>query len=78
MTKLCKVWFAVINVMLLINPKMPIAEVIANGDDDNSDNGNSTFWLVIVVIILLLIAWSETSGSSLSYTITTSQLKLPQ
>jgi hypothetical protein len=34
---------------------MPIAEVIANGDD-NSDNGNSAFWLVIVIIILLLIA----------------------
>ena len=42
MTKLCKVWFAVINIMLLINPKMPIAEVMRNGDDD-SDNDNSTF-----------------------------------
>jgi hypothetical protein len=29
--------------MVLINPKMPIAEVMVNGDGDNSDNGNSTF-----------------------------------
>jgi len=43
MTKLWRVWFAVINIMLLINPKMPIAELMRNGDDDNSDNGNSTF-----------------------------------
>ena len=44
MTKLWRVWFAVISIMLLINPKMPIAEAMRNGDDDNnSDKGNSTF-----------------------------------
>jgi hypothetical protein len=43
MTKLWKVWFAVINAMLLTSPKMPIAELMRNGDDDKSDNGNSTF-----------------------------------
>ena len=44
MTKLCKVWFAVIsNIMLLINPKIATAEVMTHGDDDNSDNGISTF-----------------------------------
>jgi hypothetical protein len=29
--------------MLLINPKMPIAELMRNGDDENSDNVNSAF-----------------------------------
>ena len=44
MTKLWRVWFVVINIIVVINPKMPIAEVIANGDDDdNSDNDNSAF-----------------------------------
>jgi hypothetical protein len=47
MTKLWKVRFAVINITLLINPKIATAEVMTNGGDDNSDNDNSIFWLVI-------------------------------
>lgn len=35
--------------MLLINPKMPIAELMRNGgDDDKSDNDYSTFWYMHV------------------------------
>jgi hypothetical protein len=35
--------------MLLINPKIPIAEVMKNGrDDNNSDDDNSAFCLIII------------------------------
>jgi hypothetical protein len=51
--------------MLLINPKIPIAEVMKNGrDDNNSDDDNSAFCLVIITIILFLIACNMFSNST--------------
>jgi hypothetical protein len=46
MTKLWAVWFVIINVILLINPKTPSGKVIAIGSGDNIDSIKEMKFLV--------------------------------
>jgi di/tricarboxylate transporter len=46
--------------MLLTNPKMPIAELMTNGDDDNI-----TFWLVIILLLIALGMFSNNTAAAI-------------